>query len=80
MRETRAESDATSVTHETRAFLIARAQGRKLAVPDSVWHGNDRWVLETGARGWKLSERGEELLAYLSAELARVPSTITAKQ
>lgn len=66
-RETKAEADANSMTRCSREFLLAHSRGEKPAVPDSVWHGNDCWVLQTGGDGWRISERGREAMALLSA-------------
>lgn len=66
-RKTTVENDADTITRDSREFLLSYSRGERPAVPDSVWHGRDCWVIETGARGWMLSERGRELMAFLSA-------------
>lgn len=68
MRKTRAENDVECITRDSRDFLLARVRGERPVVPDSVWHGADCWVIETGAYGWKISERGREAMAVLSAQ------------
>lgn len=67
-RKTKAENDADTITRASREFLLAHALGEKQpAVPDSVWHGNDCWILNHGGRGWVISERGRKAMAVLSA-------------
>ena len=68
MRKTQAENDADTITRDSRDFLLAHARGEhKPAVPDSAWHGNDCWIIQTGGGGWKISERGLMAMAVLSA-------------
>lgn len=67
MRKTKAENDADTITRDSREFLLAHSRHESPAVPDSVWHGVDCWVLETGGAGWRISERGLEAMAVLSA-------------
>ena len=67
-RKTSAENDADTITRESREFLLAHSRREKPAVPDSVWHGNDSWIIQTGAGGWKISERGLMAMAVLSAQ------------
>lgn len=67
-RKTQPENDADTITRDSREFLLSHARGeKKPAVPDSVWHGNDCWILNHGGRGWIISERGREAMAVLSA-------------
>lgn len=65
-RKTRAENDADAITRDSREFLLARLNGKKPAVPDSVWHGNDCWIIETGGGGWKISKRGQAVMSVLA--------------
>lgn len=66
-RNTKAENDADTITRDSREFLLAHSRGEKPTVPDSAWHGNDCWIIETGHGGWRISERGREAMAVLSA-------------
>lgn len=68
MRRTKAENDAMSITRDSREFLIAHAAGKRPAVPDSAWHGNDCWIIECGAGGWRISERALLATAVLLRE------------
>lgn len=69
-RKTKAENDADGITRDSRDFLLAHSRGQRPSVPDSAWHGNDCWIIECGAGGWRISERGRECMAVLSARAA----------
>jgi hypothetical protein len=68
-RKTRMENDADTITCASHKFLLGHSRGQKPAVPDSVWHGDDCWIIEwpLGANGWRISERGHECMAVVSA-------------
>ena len=70
-RKTKAENDADTITRDSREFLLAHSRREKPAVPDSAWHGADCWIIETGAGGWRISERGREAMAVLSARACK---------
>lgn len=57
---------ADSLTRASRKFLLALKAGERPPVPDSVWHGNDCWVLETHADGWHVNEFAREVADYLA--------------
>lgn len=67
VRQSKAENDADTITRDSREFLLAHSRGEKPSVPDSAWHGTDCWIIETGHGGWRISERGRETMAVLSA-------------
>jgi hypothetical protein len=66
---TRPRRDATkaagTLTRAARAFLLAHARGESPAVPDSVWHGKDSWLLEHHGQGWELTA-STDLLEFIS--------------
>jgi hypothetical protein len=63
---TQAEEDAKAAARSTIAFLLAQSRNERPAVPDSVWGGRDSWVLHHSGRGWRLSERGANLMKLLA--------------
>ena len=71
MRKTSAENDADCIHRDSRDFLLAHARKQKsVPVPDTVWHGEDCWIIKIGGDGWSISERGMELMTLLSAREA----------
>lgn len=59
---------AESLTRDSKAFLLAQVAGKRPAVPDSVWHGSDCWVLETGGTGWRVNPFARQVAAYLAKQ------------
>lgn len=54
------------MTNASKKFLEDYAAGKRSAVPDSVWQGNDCWLITVSGQGWNFSERGKKELQRIA--------------
>lgn len=57
---------AASLNAKAKEWLLGTLRGKRVAVPDCVWHGNDCDLIEFSGGGWRVSDFGHSVARQFS--------------